>query len=325
MGLRVRSNPDRAVGRVANIALLGSPLFHWSLVLLFLLVALGQLTRSEGLMGLPVGSSVVDAKEAYGKLDEGALHASGFTGLTFRVPEMAMNYVADGVDRGASPVVEVYDGPELIVSHRTYPNSPLRYRSLMIHANNVGLAARFVLEKDGPPDSVAILYDFAEKSGVAENVSTVELTRSGLPMVFTTKIELDRAGAEWLWDIPQNPRVAWTLTESGESTSGVLSVGQAVDLGEGEAFRLTEVTRYARLSVVDDWSVTPIYILFVLAGIGLTLALLLPPKTVWVMLVEKDGEWFLHARTRQSRGDRLFPDRIEEALRAAVAPEGGAS
>lgn len=323
--LSVRVGGTRVVGRAYRVGLIGSPLFHWALVLLFVFVGLGQLTRSEGLMGVPVGSSRLDALESYGTVDEGPWHTPGFTGLTFAVPEMDLTYVVDGVDRGASPLVEVYDGPELVVSHKTYPNSPLRYRSLLIHANNYGLAGRFTLETGGQSQPVEVLYDFTDGSGMAENASALLLTRGTTDVEFSSSVALDALGNDWSWSIPERPRIAWKLVEAGVATSGTVMPGESVALGEGQALRLDSITYYARLSVVDDWSVTPIYVLFVLAAIGLTLALLLPPKTVWVMLVEKDGRSFIHAKTRQSRGDRTFPDRVEEALQAAAKQEGDAS
>ena len=321
IGLRVRPGRDRVVASTGRLGLIGSPVFHWSLVLLFVFVGLGQLTRSEGLMGIPIGSSRLDAADAYGRVDEGPLHNPGFTGLTLRVPEIDLAYVVGGIDRGPSPVVEVYDGSELIERRRVYPNSPLRYRSLLIHSNNYGLAAKFVLESDGVPTSVEVLYDFKEGSASAGNVTPLALTRSGSIMEFESSVALEKVGRAWVWDIPKKPAIAWALAESGETTSGVLQLGESVDLGDGGALRLESVTHYARLSVVDDWSVTPIYILFVLAGIGLTLALLLPTKTVWVMLVETDEGRWLHARTRQPRGDRVFPGRVDEALSLAAAEE----
>ena len=273
-------------------------------------------------MGIPVGSSRLDALNSYGTVDEGPLHNPDFTGLTFRVPEIDLGYVADGVDRGVAPVVEVYDGSELIASRRVYPNSPLKYKSLLVHSSDYGLAARFMFEGGGTSQPVEVLYDFEEGSGTAENVSPVALTRSGAGLEFTSSISLEKLGSKWVWDIPRQPMLTWTLTERGETTSGVVQPGESVDLGDGVALRLESVTHYARLSIVDDWSVTPIYVLFALAVLGLSAALLLPPKTVWVMLVEKDDRWWLHARTRQSRGDRLFSEFVEQTLRDAAAGEG---
>ncbi|MHB8966517.1 MAG: cytochrome c biogenesis protein ResB [Coriobacteriia bacterium] len=324
MRLRVRTGRNRLLARSTRLGLLGSPIFHWSLVLLFVIVALGQLTRSEGLMGISAGTGRIDSREAYGTVTEGPWHTPDFTGLTIVVPEVKLNYMAGGVDRGASPLVEVYDGDRLITRHQVYPNSPLRYRSLLIHATEYGLAARysFVGQEGASADAI---YDFKESSGVAENAYPLAFSGSGSDIEFTSSIALDKTGGEWLWDVPKSPAVAWTVMRSGETTSGVAALGDVIVVGDGMAIKLESLGYYARLSVVDDWSVTPIYILFVLAGIGLTLALLLPYRTAWVMLVEKDGEWFLHANTRQPRGDRAFPDRIEEALRAAVKREGGAS
>ena len=89
---------------------LGSPLFHWSLTALFVVVALGNLTRSEGLMGVPVGGQLPNHAEEYGRLERGPLYPDRYAGLFIEVPAMASGQVRDGVTIGSIPRVRLLSG-----------------------------------------------------------------------------------------------------------------------------------------------------------------------------------------------------------------------
>lgn len=321
--LRVKTAPDRLFAGSARLALVGSPLFHWALVAIFVVVAAGRLTRSEGLMGVPVGSEVPDAAASYGALEEGPLHDPAFSGLTIAVPDLDLDYVAGGVERGAAPLVEVYDGEELVASRLVYPNSPLRYGSLMIHPNAYGLAGAFVFETADATDPVDVLYDFEADAPLATVGSPLVFDSADGTFSLTTRVPLDVEGRTAPWVLPAQPRVEWVLDKGGVETSGTIAPGESITLGEGVSIRLERVTYYARISVVDDWSVYPLYAVLVLAVIGLALALLLPPKSAWVMLVENEQGTAIHARTRQSRADRLFAETVARILTGAAEGKDG--
>ena len=53
----------------------GSPLFHWGLVAMILVILIGSLQRSEGVMGVPVGQRKPDTPASYGVLRTGPLHS----------------------------------------------------------------------------------------------------------------------------------------------------------------------------------------------------------------------------------------------------------
>lgn len=318
MRLRVRVGDGRLAAVTPRIALLGSPIFHWALVALFVVVAAGRLTRAEGLIGIPVGSERLDAASSYGALDQGALHDADFTGLVIRVPELRRNHVVGGVDRGTVPRVELWRDDEKVAAQLVYPNNPLRYGSLLIHSNAYGLSARFTLVRLAEEQSTDVLYDFSEESLVARAYSPLVIDTGAGAVTVDTGIPLDLAGDVAPWVVPREPRVEWRLAENGVETTGSVGLGESIDLGGGARLLLDDVTYYARLSIVDDWSVYLLYAVLVIAVIGLSLALLLPPKTVWVMLVESDRGTSLNARTRQPRADRMFASAVEEALRAAA-------
>lgn len=89
-------------------------------------------------------------------------------------------------------------------------------------------------------------------------------------------------------------------------------VGETVRIPGGIAIKVEEITTFARLTVVNDWSVSLIYVAFVLAVIGELFALLLPPRVV-VATYRPDSQdlavWVLRKRV-----DPAFPSRVARAF-----------
>ncbi len=260
----------------AHVALIGSAVFHWSLALLFVIVGLGQLTRSEGLMGVVVGSSRLDTRESYGLVSEGPWHSATFTGLTIAVTDIELDHMRGGVNVGAAPLVEVYDGPELIERQLVYPNHPLRYRSLMIHSNAYGLAAVLVTP-DG--SRTELLFDYSDDDGLARALGSLEIEGEAGPISVDMVIPLDPAEGGYRRALPAEPRIEYSITRpDGSTSSGVAREGEYLAEAGDAPVRVERITYYARLSVVDDWSVTPMYVLFASATLGCTVALLVPRR-----------------------------------------------
>ncbi len=74
-GARSSPSGDGYVGGGASrLGILGSPVFHWALVLVFVVLVWGQLTRAEGLMGVAEGEIKPNTQQSYGLIDSGALY-----------------------------------------------------------------------------------------------------------------------------------------------------------------------------------------------------------------------------------------------------------
>lgn len=314
-GLRARAVSDSAVYATSSrLGLAGSPAFHWLLALLIALIAAGQLTRAEGLMGVPVGSARIDARESYGVVSEGPLH-SRFTSLVIAVPSIALSHVVDGIERGPAPYVELRDGPYLLRAGYVYPNRPLRYKSLVIHANEHGLAIP-VVAQDG--SSVDVLLDFDEESCAAQSVSALEASGPGGPTRITFEVPLDTYRGQCVTAVPRDPRVAWRATGPSGETSGAVRPGESFEPAPGVALSLGALGYYARLSVVDDWSVYPIYAVFALATLALAISVFLPYREAVAVIEGSDHGCQVGVRVRHARRDPGFGARVRKRVEEIV-------
>jgi cytochrome c biogenesis protein ResB len=320
--LGVRRGPSIVEASSRRVGLLGSPLFHWTLVALFVVVGLGRLSRAEGLIGLPVGYPKADVAQSYQKVSAGPLYP-GHSGLTLLATDVRPFTDAEGVQRGVSPSIQLRDGERVLLEQRVYPNGPLRYGTLLIHSSDYGLAAVVSVETSAGVEMLreAQLVDFDDAKPSGTTSARFDLTDSTGRLIedVSLTVPLDRLDGLPVHQRPKQPRVVMTVDASGAETVTTLAVGQARILSTGDRLRLVDLVYYARVSVADDWSVYPIYALFVLAAIALSLAILVPYRRVLVMTVPSAEGAELHALVRSRRGDPVFEERVEAALREAAA------
>jgi len=321
LGLTSRSGPSMLEASSGIWGVVGSPVFHWALVALIVLIPIGRLTRSEGLMGIVAGSSRVDMAPSYGLLEEGPLFRE-HTGLAIGVePAMVLNLRENGVDRGPAPVVTLAQDGSVVARQQVVPNRPLRYGSTTVHMSEIGVGAVYSLvtsegvvlteqalidvSEDDPTGYTAFgaTYDNDAGEVVADIAITVVASSSADatgPTAGQRRLQVDATGP------------------SGDTASRLVVAGDRLDLGGGLALQFDVIDYYARLSVVHDWSVGWMYALFVVAVLSVSIAVLVPYRVVR-LLVDTSGERpVLRVETRHSRGSPEF----DEMVRAALAPRG---
>ncbi len=319
LGLRVRRGPRLAEAYSGAWSRFASPLFHWSLVGLFVAIPLGQLTMANGLLGVPVGGVVLDEPSAYGLLERGPLNRS-LSGLAVGVEEMPLAFEAAGVDRGAAPLVTLAtrDGSEVARGH-VYPNAPLRHGALVVHMSDYGLVVRVSLVDAGEPVAeTELLLDFDDDA--ADGTTTGEI---GLYAEDDSNIASVRVGAVLertpdglvYRNLPADPRVRLGLTDArtGEVVSAELGVGETIETPAG-TLRVEHLGYYARLSIVEDRTVPIVYALLTIASIAVGVALLVPHRSVLVLLAGESGARRLHVSVRGGRQDPDFAGRVRDAL-----------
>ncbi|MDY0340442.1 MAG: cytochrome c biogenesis protein ResB, partial [Coriobacteriia bacterium] len=127
----------------------GTAIFHWALVAVIVLIAVGGLVRAEGQMGVGVGQVRPDQPESYGQFTAGPWYRLRSVDRSIRVDGFELDYEAGGVRRGPTPTVAVLNGDgEVLESRIVYPNHILRHGSLSIYPVDYGLSASVVMIDD---------------------------------------------------------------------------------------------------------------------------------------------------------------------------------
>lgn len=304
---------------------LGSPTFHLALVALVVVIAAGTLTRSSGVLDIPEGERVIDETASYqGRVKQGRLFF-GHSGLEFGVRDLETSTVVGGVDRGQSAVIDIYRGGRRVASGRVYPNSPLRYASLLIHRDpRWGYAPLLAVET---PDGTEVareyaLVDQSSVSGDAAGPAHVYLSGqlSGLPGEVDLSVEIPFTGAQGPppRQLGHKIRVGVPASVEGSATSYLLAEGESAPLPGGLRLKFVRRANFMRISVVDDWSVPFIYALFAVAAIAMVIALFAPMRRLWIAAGEDDDGPLLRALWRRAGRDPSYRERVERLLSDAV-------
>lgn len=318
---RVSRVEDGFVAVKGRWAVWASPIFHWALVALVLVIAASRLTRYEGLVGVPVGATVVDGAEVYGRLDAAPL-AVPFSGLEVAVTALDEKHVVRGVDFGPTPRVRVSRSGWRLTEGYVRPNDPLRAEGLLVHAAAYGLAARFaVTDEEGAvlgTSTVLVDFDDSKDSGATWDVLT--LTPSGgspieIPVTIGAR---DSAGRVPRLLPPPGHRTAIVDVPATNGGSVSLKEGESVGFAPGFRLQFVEAMYYARLRFVADWGPMWIYPLFGVIVVSLSIALLAPTR---IAKVTKDDEGQLELRVRDSARSALWVDRVTGIVSHAVGTD----
>jgi hypothetical protein len=316
---------DEYVGAGGGLpGLLGSPVFHWSLVAIFAALLAGQLVRTGGLLGITEGEVVPHAASSYGVLTKGPLYEWPGTFSAIGVDSVDLDNTIGGIDRGATPRVVLY-GPnhEVLARGDVYPNHPLRYKSVIVHPNNYGLApvVSLVSTSGLVIARTSALADFATGEASRTAPSTLDLMdEAGAVFRVTLTVPLDKVGGQFVERIPSHPRATVVI----ESTDGRriaerdLAVGQEVRLPGGSGLRLDAVRYYARLSVYDDRSLPALFLAICVGLLGLSASLLGQKRAVAIVAVDDSEGTHLAVWYRDWRRGSSGCHEFEELVRALV-------
>jgi cytochrome c biogenesis protein ResB len=328
LGVRTKRRGELLTAVSAPWTAWGSAVFHWSLVALILLVLGGNLFRSDGLMGIPVGQTLADTPVAYGLLHAGPLFNRDGVHRSFRVDAFDPDYTTGGIDRGPSPTVSVLDAAgNAVVTQRVYPNAPLKLGSLTIHAAAYGLATYFSLENTAGAVSGRSLQlvDFSQTaSGGTVPVGALQISDSAGRVLVSCAITVPLQGParNYVQSLPSNPkvRVVAVSPQGGLTVDKLVKVGETVSLPSGDVLKLDQVGYYARLSIVDDATIPFIYAGLVIAMIGLGISTLSRQQAVAATVVEGPDGSSLAVYIRLWRNAATSRAEIAAGLETALRP-----
>ena len=330
MGLRARERDGMVVAVSRPWAVFASPVFHWALFALILVLFVVQMTRAEGLMGVPVRDSRPLTADSFGLLERGAFYRFEQSPLAIRVDKIDREYVIDDIDRGPAPTVSILrpDG-SVAASQVVYPNNPMRYGSLMIHPGAIGLSPGFALvTKDGVEgERVNLIVDVDETtpSGTTSAEFTLDAASPDAPPILgTVTIPLKAADGAAETSVTEFKAAFVLRLEGGDSVIAerTLSVGDEIELPDGSKLRLLGVSNYSRLSVVDDPSIPLVYALLVVALIAVSVSILgRQSLAVAAVRVDETGSCSVDIWFRDWRANKIRTEQAEEAVRDALSAQ----
>ena len=309
-GLTTRISDALLTGTRWPVGLVGSAVFHWALVGTFVFAGLGQLTRYEGYANVVRGQSTRDIAASYSAdLTHGSLFRGWFSGLTLGVADVDLDHQVNGASRGPAALVTLSSGDREIKRQWVYPNSPLRYGSMLVHDAATVPVFLGSIRSDMSSDVRKVTIQFDIASRAPQEFSFVDDATG--KKVDVTLVPLG------------GRRVDVAVNDGGSTRTRTAGVGERVELVAGQHLTVDSLTYAAQLHVVNDWSVPWLYAMFALGTLGVTAAIFSPVRAVSVAIVGGEGKngaapLALNVRYSSGRNDPAFPRLLEETLTGAL-------
>lgn len=311
LGFRGEVGPRAARFSSQQLGLVGSPLFHWALVGLFLFGGLGQLARYEGFANVLEGGSFADEPDGYNvALYRAAPFAPAHTGSLFTVEDIDPAFIAEGVVRGATPRVTLSRDGSIVASGWVHPNSPLRDGALLVHRARTGPALELTLVATETGQQQAQTLYFDTVSGPPESLDVqVPTTEATYTVTFTP--------------VPgQRVAIAASGSQGRDGATVTAGPGDEVGVAPGLSVRIDRLAGYVQLKVVNDPWVPAIYLMFVLGTLGVSLTVFLPPRAVYAFAVDGSAGSTLSLVVEARRSDPALARRVEAAIAEALGERG---
>lgn len=306
--LRVSPAADGLRGVGNRWGVIGSPLFHWTLVLLFASAALSQATKAEGVMAITHGTSKAEVADSYGPgLYTGPLFPGHRENLSISVSEAVDGLVVDEVDRGYAPRVQLaVDGRE-VRDHYVFSNRPLRYGGITVHeGDGFGPSLRVRLaSRTAQPTTLDL--PFVRNEAVQYGIEPYMAGYTGGDGVqYVLRIEARPDKRMAVFARPES-QTGWALSEE-------IGLDGSIELPGGVNFDPISFGTYSLLIVANDPFMGLVIGALLAVGVVVIVPLFFPPRVVWARI--QDGRLQLVVRTR--RIDPAFANLMRKRVTMAV-------
>jgi hypothetical protein len=307
-------------------AVVGSPLFHWALVALIVVIFASSLQRSEGLMGVAVGQTQPDTPASYGSLQTGPLYDWRGVSRSIRVDAFDLQFESDGTKHGPTPTVSVLDGAgRVLKTQRVFPNQQLKTGTLSIYPSAYGLSVALTMINSSGLETQHLwqLVDFsatATEGTAPAGLIAISDSEGNPELKVAVTVPLEGAAGQFVQALPQDPtaRVVVTSMDDEPLLDSVVSPGEEVALPIGDSLRVDSIGYYARLKLVDDWSTIPLYACLAAATIGLAIAFVARQQIVLATVIDGPDGLRLAVRLRLWRNESSSRSTVERELTSAL-------
>jgi len=327
LGMRAKRKADVVAAVSSPLSVWGSPVFHWALVALMLVVLLGVLQRSDGLMALAVGQTKPEAASSYGVIDAGIWHDWSGVHRSIRLEAFEPDYWTGGLDRGPTPTVSVLDGSGAVIkTQRVYPNMMLHAGPVSISSPACGFAVTVSLVNSSGVEAGRLIQYVDLSPTVSDGTVPVEpftvSNSSGKVLLSgSVTVPLDRVNWRLQDGLPKQPTahvVVWS-PDGAQLADSIVKPGEGVTMPGGRQLRIIDIGWYARLAIVDDWTTPLLYAVMIIAMLGLTVTLLTRQQLLVATVVEGPDGPRLAVRMRLWRNTPTNRAEIESELARALS------
>lgn len=317
-GYKISQQQNCIFAQKNKLGVLGTPLFHVSILIIILAVVYGTTSRMEGDMKLIEGQTLSEDHANYMFINEGPFFNEAHQGFNITLQNFYANYNDEtNTPRGASGKLSIEKDGQVEKTGLVYSNNLMDYEGYTFLGNVYGMAPLLIMRnQDGTVLSGSyITAQDQDESGryVAYfNIGDTGL-EGGLMVYMTTNLTSGKITES---DAVQEPILFLKIFEKGsEIYNGTMKLNDTVQIND-KNLGFYDIKYWSNFYIVKDRST-----FFVYSGIGLiifslAISFFLVPKKIWIEVVqsEKDNKNEIYIGGRADKFRSLYEEEIGDIV-----------
>ena len=317
-GYSISQQENCIVGQKNRFGVLGTPLFHISIIFIMLAVVYGNTGRMEGDMRLIEGQTLSEDHGNYIFINEGPFFNEKHQRFEITLEKFYANYNDEtGTPRGNAGRLEITENEQLKKTDIVYSNHLMGYNGYTFLGNVYGLAPLLILRN---PDGSVLSGSYitaTDQDNSGRYVAYFNMGETGLEgglMVYMTSNLT--SGKIMESDVEQVPIVFLKVFDMGtEIYNGTLKLNDTVKIND-KYLGFYEIKYWSNFYVVKDDGTMLVYAGIGMITLGLMISFFIVPKKVWVEVInsEKDNDVEIYIGGRADKFRYLYEEEIGDIV-----------
>jgi cytochrome c biogenesis protein len=317
-GYKISQQQNCIFAQKNRLGILGTPLFHVSILIIILAVVYGTTSRMEGDMRLIEGQTLSEVHANYMFINEGPFFNEGHKGFNITLQNFYANFNDEtNTPRGASGTLSIEKDGLIEKTDVVYSNHLMDYEGYTFLGNVYGMAPLLILrDQDGTVFSGSYItatdQDESGRYVAYFNIGDTGL-EGGLMVYMTTNLTSGKITES---DAVQEPILFLKVFDKGsEIYNGTMKLNDTVQIND-KNLGFYDIKYWSNFYIVKDRSTIFVYSGIVLIIFSLAISFFLVPKKIWIEVVqsEKDNKSEIYIGGRADKFRSLYQDEIGDIV-----------
>ncbi len=290
-GYKVSQEENCISGQKNRLGVLGTPLFHVSILFIILASVYGSTGRMEGDMRLIEGQTLSEDHGNYMFINEGPLYNENHKKFDITLDKFYANYQDEtGMPRGAAGKLTITENGQKVKTDIVYSNNLMAYNGYTFLGNVYGLAPLLILRNTDGTVYSGSYVTASDTDNSGRYIASFEMGdtgyQGGLMVYMTTNLtsgKIMESGAE------QTPILFLKVFDKGkEIFDGTLHINDTVRISD-KYLGFYDIKYWSDFYIVKDDGTIWVYGGIGLITLSLVISFFIIPRKVWVEIV-RDGK-----------------------------------
>ena len=301
-----------------RFGVLGTPLFHISIIFIMLAVVYGNTGRMEGDMRLIEGQTLSEDHGNYIFINEGPFFNERHQRFEITLEKFYANYNDEtGTPRGNAGRLEITENEQLKKTDIVYSNHLMAYNGYTFLGNVYGLAPLLILRNPNGSVLSGSYITATDQDNSGRYVAYFNMGETGLEgglMVYMTSNLT--SGKIMESDVEQVPILFLKVFDMGkEIYNGTLKLNDTVKIND-KYLGFYDIKYWSNFYVVKDDGTMLVYAGIGIITLGLMISFFMVPKKVWVEVInsEKDTDVEIYIGGRADKFRSLYEEEFGDIV-----------